>query len=176
MEFDKFKKEVLNLSSSRQHRVTGSIGVYDIYKYIRKNKWFNLGQPITEHQFYSIIRNINNAFAEELINGNDINLPYRMGRIEIRKYDAKITFKDSRIKTNLPIDWNSTLKLWHENKECYSKKILIRAEEKEIFKVYYNKSKALYNNKGFIEYKPNRIIKRKLKDNIKQYKIDAFKL
>lgn len=42
-----------------------------------------------------------------------------MGRLEIRKYDARITLQEGKVVTNLPIDWDKTLKLWSEDEEAY---------------------------------------------------------
>ena len=109
-----------------------------------------------------------------LINGNDTTLPYRLGRLEVRKYNATIAIHDNKIKTNLPIDWNKTLKLWYEDKESYKNKTLIKAEEKELYKIYYNRKLARYNNKSYYQFTLNRELKKKLKQNIKEGKIDAF--
>ena len=49
-------------------------------------------------------------------------------------------------------------------------------EEKEIFKVYYNRGKANYTNKSFFAFDINRELKKKLKKNIKERRIDAYKL
>ena len=94
MEQSEFRAQILRLNDSRSHKVSGSLGVYDAYKWIRKNKWLNIGSPISEHDFYSIIRRINNCLADELIKGTDINLPHRLGRLEVRKNAAKYTIKD----------------------------------------------------------------------------------
>ena len=174
--YEEFKFNVQHLNSSRKHKVTDSIGIYDSYKWIRKNKWLNIGRPLTEHEFYSIIRRVNDYLAESFLQGNDIKLPHRMGRIELRKYDAKIDIVDGKIKTNLPIDWDRTLKLWYEDEEAYKEKTLVKVEEKEIFKVYYNKQLADYNNQVFYEFNVNRELKRRLKQRIKEGVLDAFKL
>ena len=173
---DEFRRTVLKVDGPRKHKVNNSNGVYQAYKYLRKNKWFNIGRPLTEHEFYAIIRQVNNYLADELLHGNDITLPHRLGRIELRKYDAKITFKGGKVKTNLPIDWDRTLKLWSEDEEAYKERTLVKAEEKEIFKVFYNKGNANYNNKSFYTFEVNRDLKRRLKQKIKSKSIDAFKL
>lgn len=173
---DEFRRQVLKLDKPRKHSIRNSIGVYDIYKGIRKNKWAGIGQPITEHQFYTIIRRINEYLADSLLQGHDIVLPCKMGRIEVRKYDTYIRFDDNKIKTNLPVDWDRTLKLWSEDEESYKKRTLIKMEEKEVFKVYYNRTKADYNNKSFYEFHVNRDLKRRLKRRIKSGNFDAFKL
>lgn len=173
---DEFRRQVLKVDRPRVHKVNNSYGVYDIYKHIRKNKWFDIGQSVTEHQFYSIIRRMNNLLADALIHGHDIKLPCRMGTIEVRKYDARISIKDGKIKTNLPIDWDRTLKLWSEDEEAYQKRTLIKMEEKEIFSVLYNKTGANYKNKSFYEFAVNRDLKRRLKQRIKSGNFDAFKI
>lgn len=170
---DNFRRTVLKVDQPRKHEVSGSLGVYDAYKYIRKNKWFDIGRPLKEHEFYTIIREINNLLAEELLKGNDLDLPHRLGKIELRKYEGRVFYKNGDLHTNLPIDWDSTLKLWAEDKESYNNKLLVRLEEKEIFKVFYNKSKANYNNKSFYEFEVNRDLKRRLKQKIKEG-LDAF--
>lgn len=171
-----FKNKVLNLNGHRVHKINNSIGVYDIYKYIRKNKWFNLDRPITEHEFYSIIRTVNNYLVDNLLEGYDIKLPCRMGTIELRKYSPKIKIKDNKVKTTLPIDWDRTLKLWYEDQESYKNKTLVRMNEKEVFKIFYNRNKANYNNKVFYDLRFMRGLKLKLKEKIKEGLIDAFKL
>lgn len=172
---DEFRRRILKVNGPRKHKINNSFGVYDAYKFIRKNKWFDIGGPISEHDFYSIIRTINNYLAELLSRGHDINLPCQMGRLEIRKYDAKITLQGDRVITNLPIDWNKTLKLWSEDEDAYKERTLIKMEEKEIFKVYYNRGKANYTNKSFFAFDINRELKKKLNHRIKEGRLDAFK-
>lgn len=173
---DDFRRKVLKLDKPRQHKVNNSLGVYDAYKWIRKNKWLDIGRPITEHEFYTIIRQVNNLLAENFLKGRDIVLPHRLGTIELRKYETKMSFNNGKLHTNLPIDWDRTLKLWAEDEEAYKEKMLVKVEEKEIFKVFYNKGKANYNNKSFYEFEVNRDLKRRLKQRIKDGLIDAFKI
>ena len=173
---DDFRKKVLKIDKPRQHKVNNSLGVYDAYKWIRKNKWLDIGRPITEHEFYTIIRQVNNLLAENFLKGRDIVLPHRLGTIELRKYETKMSFNNGKLHTNLPIDWDRTLKLWAEDEEAYKEKMLVKVEEKEIFKVFYNKGKANYNNKSFYEFNVNRDLKKRLKQRIKEGKLDAFKI
>ena len=114
--------------------------------------------------------------AEELLCGNDIILPHKLGRIELRKYDTRMSIKDGILRTNLPIDWDRTLKLWSEDEEAYTERTLVKMEEKEIFKIYYNKRNAIYENKSFMDFEVNRDLKRRLKQRIKSGAVDAFKI
>lgn len=169
------REEILKVKESRKHKVTNSLGVYDAYKHIRKNKWKDVGQSLTEHEFYSIIRGVNDLLADNLSNGIEVVLPHRMGKLELRKINVSIKINEKgEIKTNLPIDWDRTLRLWCEDKESMEKKVLVRQEEKELFRVFYNRLKCNYNNCSFYEFNVNRSIKKRLKKNIKDGTIDAF--
>lgn len=172
-----FKSVIQGLQNTRTHKVTNSLGSYDAYKYIRKNKWFNIGRSLTEHEFYQIIRRINNYLAEELINGNDVIFPNRMGKLELRKRNSlPVIDKNGNLKVTYAIDWDSTLKLWYEDEEAFNNKTLVRLPERNIFRIKYNKNTANYNNKSFMEFQVNRNIKVRLKQKIKNNEIDAFNL
>ncbi len=173
---DNFRRKVLKLNESRNHKIRNSNGVYSAYKWIRKNKWLDLPRPVTEHEFYTIIRQVNNLLADNILSGEDIIFPHRLGTIELRKYDARISFCEGKLITNLPIDWDRTLKLWSEDEEAYKERTLIKMEEKDLFKVFYNKKTANYENKSFMQFEVNRDLKRRLKQKIKNRQVDAFKL
>lgn len=170
-----FKLVIQGLQNTRTHKITNSLGVYNAYKYIRKHKWFNINRPLTEHEFYQIIRRINNYLAEELVNGNDITFPNRMGKLELRKRNSlPVIDKNGSLKVTYAIDWDSTLKLWYNDEETFNNKTLIRIPERSIFRVKYNKDSANYENKSFMEFQINRDIKTRLKQKIKNNEIDAF--
>lgn len=174
MEESDFINSVKKVNGPRTHKVTNSYGIYDGYKYYRKNKPKDPEYVLTESQYFYITRRINEILADLLSQGEDIKLPFRLGRLEVRKYPARISFDGNKIKTNLPIDWDKTLKLWYEDKEAYANKTLIRIEESEIYKLYYNKIKADFTNKSFYQFNFNRELKKKLKYNIKEGNINVF--
>ena len=176
MTYDNFKKTVLNVEGPRVHKITNSIGVYDAYKWIRKNKWLDIGTPVSEHDFYKIIRSINEQLILLLLSGGNLQLPQRMGTIELRKRPVVYDIKSGKLKVSAPIDWDRTLKLWYEDEESFNKKTLVKMEEKEIFQVYYNKSKATYKNKSFYQFRPNRDLKVQLKHKLKEGTLDAYNL
>ena len=99
-----------------------------------------------------------------------------MGRLEVRKFEPIIRFDDNKLTVRLPIDWDRTLKLWSEDEEAYKERTLVKREEKEIFRVFYNKRTANYENKSFMQFEVNRDLKRRLKQRIKSKVVDAFKL
>lgn len=174
MDFKEFQEIVQKKRTKKKAKVSNSWGVYDAYKHIRKNGWYNIGRPLKEHEFYSIIRGINNLLAEEIVKGNDIHFPHGMGKLELRKGKREAYLKEGKLVVTYPIDWNKTLKLWYENEEARNKKILIRRETEYVYKVKYNKHAAQYKNQCFYEFDTNRFIKQKLKENIIKGKADSI--
>ena len=175
MEYKDFIKEVKKVSNKRTHKITKSYGSKDAFRHYRKVKPTDSKYVLTDCQYLKIIRLINNELRNSLIEGNDIILPEKMGRLELRKSTNSIKFIDGKLKTSLPVDWESTLKLWYNNHSSKDKKQLVRQEIVETYRVFYNKTKANYNNKSFYKFTTNREIKVGLKKNIKLNKIDAFK-
>lgn len=173
-DWENYRERILKVKDHRHHKIKNSYGVYDAYKYYRKNKPKDSKYIISESQYFAIIRNINNLLAEDLMSNKDIKLPARLGTLEIRKYNPNVSWKDGKLKIGMPIDWDQTLKLWYTDKEAYDNKTLVRHNVKEVFRIYYNKIDANYLNKSFYHFTLNREIKRKLKDKIKGKLIDAF--
>jgi len=174
MDFKEFETELLKKRGPKKMKITGSWGVYDAYKMIRKNKWFSIGRPLKTNEFYSIVRGINKLLADELALGNTVELPARMGKIELKKKQPKVRIVNGKLVVPYTINWKETNKLWYEDEEAFKNKILIRHEVPYIFTVHYDKYKAIYENKIFYDYEVNRFIKRKLKDNIIEGKTDTL--
>lgn len=173
---EEFRKKVLKLNGKRKTTINNSIGVKNAYRYLRKHKWEGIERPLTESEFYLIIRSVNNRLAEELLKGNEIMFPCYMGKIEVRKVKAVLKMKNGRLLTNLNVDWDSTLKLWEEDKEAYTNKTLVRFDNKEVFKVVYIKRGALYKNQSFYTFIVNRKLKRAISTLGKEGVLDAFSL
>lgn len=171
-----FRSKVLKIKESRTHSIRNSIGVYDAYRYLQRNKWFDIGRPLTSQEFYRIIRSVNNLMATLLIKGKSINLPYRMGRLELRKRSTTIRYKGNKLINTLPIDWDRTLKLWSEDEEAYKERSLVKTETKEVFRFHYDKSRATFENKSFYRLKVNRRLKLLLKQEIINGNVDAYML
>lgn len=174
MEFKEFLKEVKNVKKERHHKVTNSYGSKDAFRYYRKIKPADPKYVLTDCEYLRIIRTINDHLREFLIEGKDVLLPEKMGRLELRKRTCKVDFVDGKLKTNLPVDWQATLKLWYDNPPSKTKKQVVRQETGYTYHIFYNRNKANYNNKSFYEFTTNREIKVGLKKNIKLDKIDAF--
>lgn len=157
-------------------RIVSSYGVTDIYRYIRRNKYMSIGEPIPISNFSRIIQAMNLHLIDKFYKGHDIKLPYRLGSIELRKYIARVEFSKGEIQTNLPVNWKATKELWAEDEESRINKTLVRYEEDFIYKILYNKKGAVYKNKLFYMMVFARAFKRGLKPRIKEEGLDSFKL
>lgn len=154
--------------------VTHSWGVYDAYKHIRKNGWYDIGRPLTEHEFYSIVRKVGRLLTAELIKGNKIKFPCLMGSLELRKYSCGVSIVGGKLKNTYPIDWEGTWKLWFDDKEAFKNKTLLRMEESHIYHVKYLKWEAKYENKIFYLFKVPQKTKKQLKESIKKGVTDTL--
>lgn len=157
-----------------KNSVRNSFGVYDVYKLIRKNGWYNIGRPMKEHEFYTIIRSIHKLLAEEILRGNVAKFPAQMGSLELRKYPKGVSIVNGKLKNTYPIDWSSTLKLWAEDEEAKQKNILLRYESPMVYKVRYCKEGANYENKIFYRFRLMQSLKKRLKEDILTGKTDTL--
>ena len=172
--FEEFRSEITKQRSKKTAKVNNSWGIYDIYKHIRRNKWYDIGRPLTEHEFYYIIRNVNRHLAENIANGKPVKFPAAMGKLELRKHGTGVSIVGGKLRNRYPIDWMETLRLWYEDEEEKDKKTLVRREVPEVFYVKYDKEDATYENKIFYQFVLNRFIKRKLSGNIREGKVDTL--
>ena len=174
MDYKEFNTKIRRAGSHSKAKVNNSWGVYDSYKHIRKNGWYDIGRPLKEHEFYTIVRSVNNYLADEVANGNTITFPSRMGKLELRKIERGASIVDGKLKINYPINWSETLKLWYEDAEAMKNKTLLREETKYVYHIKYCRHDATFENKTFYEFALNRFIKRALKENIKEGKTDTL--
>ena len=175
MQLQEFRRKLLKVDKPRKVKISNSYGVYDAYKYYRKNKPKNKKYIIKESTYFTIIRKLNLMLVQELLSQKDIIFPLNMGKLEVRKWFPEVKLdKDGKVKNNYPIDWDSTLRLWHEDKDAREKKLLLKKKEKTVFVIRYNKNKSKYKNQSYFEFIVNRALKLSLKDKIKEGNFDAY--
>lgn len=172
--YEEFRKNIQKLEGQKNFKITGSYGVYDAYKAIRKEGWKDIGRPLTEHEFYSIIRGINSYLAEEIALGHTVCFPKNMGKLELRKAERGVSMVDGKLKITYPVDWDKTLKLWYKDAEAKKNKTLLRTESPLVYHVRYCKGQAKYKNKTFYKFQLNRAIKKQLMKHIKEGLTDTM--
>ena len=166
--------EHVGMKKGMKAKVRDSWGTYDAYKYIRKNGWMDIGRPVTEKEFYAIVRGINKLLAEEIANGQTVKFPLHMGVLELRKFQRGVSLVDGKLKNTYPIDWHNTLLLWEQDEEAKKNRIRLRHENEWVYHVKYDSWMAMYENKKFYRFALNTFIKWELSKNIKQGKVDTL--
>ena len=161
-------------NTKRNFKVTGSYTTKTIWRWLKKNKFLDIGTELSEHDFSLIIKTVNKELVNSILSHHDAVLPINMGRIEIRKYEPTIEFTDSGIKTNLPINWKRTLELWESNSQAKEKKTLVRHETSMLYRILYSRKKAIYKNKSIYKFIPHVRFKKELSKKILNNEIDAF--
>jgi hypothetical protein len=163
-----------NLTANRKHRTFSDYGVNDYYKYYKSK-----GGTLSPKVFGKILKEFNKGLYPIICTPEYVySLPKRLGTISIVKVKNFIKFtEEGKLITNLPPDWDKTLTLWAENEEARENKIIIRVENKDTerytFRLFYNKSRAVYRNKSVYKLQFNRGLKVYLKEIIKHSGFDA---
>lgn len=116
---------------------------------------------------------------EDLAKGQKITLLNKLGGLYLTKEERGVTFDpETNIITNtLPYNIPASLKLWKEKPEL-RKKIYVRFTNEHsngyVFKLHFQTNKAIFKNKLVYSFKFNRTLKKKLVENIKNKKVDAY--
>ena len=167
-----FKKRIKKVDGPREHKVKNSLGIRNAFLYLQSHKWLNIGQALKEQTFQQIIREVNNLLAFEIMEGNCIMFPERMGSLEVRKRERFVDIDDGQLKTNYMVDWDKTLELWSEDTEAYQNRTLVRdIESKEQVTIFYNRKSADFENKSYFKFRPNRSLYRILRQNINKGRV-----
>lgn len=174
MAFEDFRKSIIKVTNKRHHKIKGSLGVGDAFKWCRKEKWYGANIKPSEKDFYTIVRTVNNLMAEELLEGRDIQFPQKMGQLEVRKYDTYVKLVNGKVKTNRGVDWKATLQLWFEDEEAKENKTLVKVEDKEVFTIFYNRVIANFINKTMCQFRVNRELLLAVKKAGAAGRIDAY--
>lgn len=159
---------------TRNHKVHSDFGANEYYVYYVKN-----GGTLSRRQFGDILKDLNTAIAEKILDGYSFKMPSRMGVLSVTKKKEFVDFKDGKAVTNRPIDFKTTMKLWDENPEAKEQKKLVRFLNKHtngyIYKIAYNRFYATFKNKSVYSIQVNRYLKRGLAKKIfAGFELDAL--
>jgi len=156
---------------------------------VKSTDFFNYYNSLykgTKHQlknseFRKIIRLFNEALMNEIIfKAYDFNMPYKIGKLCIRKSKTKNKIKDGKVIIKHPIDWKATKNLWEEDEEARLSKKLVRIDNSHSDNYICRFRYKIGNSKStnclayaFKATRPNKItLSKVLKD--KNLKIDYF--
>ena len=151
-------------------------GMQDYYKFF-KSQYPDL--DISRSQFNKIISEFNKEYSQYLIENLEVNLPFRLGRLEMIKNKRGVYLdKNGNVINNKPINWKATKDLWESDPKMKEKKVLVRHNNTHtggyVFKIKYNKKRAVYPNKSIYFFKPVREVSRSINKRISDYSKEKY--
>ena len=166
---EEFREKIMRFSGTTVHKITNSWGVYDAFKFYRKNKLKDKKYILTESQYFAIIRKMNSLYREALLQDKDIIFPACMGGLYsyVRQRGAYLN-KEGKIIITRPIDWKETYKLWYNDEEAFANKTVIRKEIDKACGVTYSRYKAYYTNMSFYKFQVHQDIITQLNKNVRE--------
>lgn len=166
------RKDILKINDKRIHSIKNCYGCSDIYKYLISNGM--LDKSIKLSDFSRSINIVNELISYTILRGIKVELPYKMGTLELVKRKAEATFDGNDTKNNFPINWNETIKYWEEDEDARKNKKLIKYISPDIFKIKYSTRNAKFKNKTFYQFRTNRSLKLRMKELVDNDKLDAI--
>lgn len=163
------------MTQKRPHKILSHYGVSDYYADYKRNS----DSKMDRKTYSSILTSLLSELMKAVIKNNYmLKLPHKMGTVILLKRSTRTEFVDGKMKTNRPIDYAATNKLWEERPDLKEQKKVIYHENKHsggyVFRLSYLKSSAVFKNKSVYWMQMNRTMKRMLKDLIVDNKVDAL--
>ena len=138
---------------------------YDFYK---KNYSKEI-MPIS--QYRKLINNMNTFIMKNVLEGKEVSLPCRMGKISVQGIHQNIKIDEKGNIKGTRIDWFSTKGLWASDPEHAKKKTLVYFFNEHSDGVKYSfkwsKNNVPVQNKNYYSFIPSRHNKRTLAKLIK---------
>jgi hypothetical protein len=164
----------LQKRGSKPHKVNHCLGSRDAFMWVRRHRWEATGGKSIDKLLYSqIISEIHRELVEMLLEGHDVEFPYRMGNLILTRTPAKVFYEDGELKTNYRTDWMKTLPLWFKDEEMRNSHKRVKRVAKRIYFIRYIKTKARFANKRFYLFRCNRSVVKKLGKMIDKRKVLA---
>jgi len=175
MDYKEYREKKLKLRAPHKFKVTHSHTSKDIYRWIIKNNK-DLKSKFTEKEFGIVVKTLNRALRDRLLEGRVVRFPKNLGKLELLKVPLQVKLIDGKLKVPYAVDWGETLHLWHEDKEAEKEKRVIYRQREEMIIIRYNKKYAVFNNKSFYSFIPTRDLKKEVSDKAKEGLLDALSI
>lgn len=161
-------------------KISRDFGMKDYYTYYKNT----VKNPQSAQKFNKIVSEFNKRIMYSIINDNLEFSPIKTQlTICIRKVKRQIRIQNNRVINTNPIDWKTTMKLWNDDEEAKTKKLVIRYlnnhSSKYIFRIKIIKDGTSYINKKYYRFKPCRLFQRELSKRIldpNKENFEAFEL
>lgn len=151
-------------------------GLKDIYAYYKKNS----KNPVSSTLFREVWQDFANVITDDIVNGRDFLMPFRIGVLGIRKHKIRVKLNpDGTIdKRYLRPDWKATNELWERDQEAKKNKQLVFHLNKHFggfnCKWFWDKSTCMLINQSAYSLVMSRENKRKLAKAIFSGEVDYY--
>lgn len=143
--------------------------IKEAYTYYKSNTSSDEILNISEYR--KLMNSFNTFLMKKVLEGNEVILPSRMGRISIQGIHQNIRVDENGKIKGTRIDWKSTKDLWARDTEHAQKKTLIYFFNEHSDGIKYSfkwsKNNVPVQNKNFYTFIPSRHNKRTLAKLIK---------
>jgi hypothetical protein len=162
--------------SRTKGKIKTDYGISNYYKYFTKN---NSEINIDGKKYKEIISEFNSGIVNLIIEeGLEYTIPYIGSTLCIRKDKRVPRIVNGKLYNPSPVDWVATNKLWEDDSEARSKKLLVRYlnnhTSKYVFRIYFKKYNLYFINKQLFSFKVNRTFSRLLGKRIKDEDKEKF--
>lgn len=150
---------------------------------IHKNRIINsvrykLKNKFSYKEINRIISLYHNMVMEEIALGTEFNMIKSLGSLEVVKYKNEPEIVDGKINTDkLPVNWVRTFRLWKDHPELKNKQFVRCLNEHTngyIFALKYRRGNKPCDSIIYYTFYKNNTLTKKLSNNIKEGKVDAF--
>lgn len=160
-----------------EYKIRNCLGSRDAWRWVRKNKWKELGNKPFDKSLYSrIVDMVNTMLMEKLIEGHRIVLPCYMGSLSLVSVPTRLYYEEGRYRNTYGTDWKKTLQFWEEDSEARRKRVRIKKISDRKIIIRYSKKDSRYNNRRFYLFRANRSLVRQLGRALEEGRVNAEQL
>lgn len=158
------------------NKVKVDFGMTDYYKFYKERYKESKVSRLT---YNKIITEANAAIIELVLNkGIEYKLPSLSTVLTVRKDKRVSKIIDGKVVNPTPIDWATTKKLWEQDEDAKTKKILVKYLNHHssgyVFRIYMKKFGSSFKNRSVYKFQASRRFKRALGARIKDDNKDKY--
>lgn len=170
-----FINDIKKVNGTRKHKINKCYGIADYYKYYNSIRPGYKKYRIDYKTYIKIINAFHDKLVYNLFYNRHIAL-FDIGHLEIQKNKNVPKLIDGELVYNVPVDWKKTYELWYEYPEEKENKTLVKIQNKDNYFYRFKFYNRMYRywNKYYIDFRPQRSLKMKLKDLIDREEFDCF--
>lgn len=161
--------------TKRKFKFERSFRLRDGFKFYRQIRPKLHKFVLTEGEYNTIIKSVSEKLVRSFVTNFHMKFPSGIGELLLRKkFIEPIIDINGNLRYNAPIDWATTLKLWHKNQIAADNKVLIRLDTRVIYSIGYNKKRARFKNSNYVFFRPQRSFKKVIQELADNNNIDGF--